>query len=150
MDEISPAPSLLNPPPPTQTPHPQTPHGWTPPSLDSISGRRQGGQGRIDDITGKGLRTAVALSTASCLVERLTCDRPTHVVREFVRDDLRDAFLARRRYALRVIQQRRLPATTAPSVSVGRGRSETPLKGVRMPERIFVFFERSRGPISWS
>ncbi len=27
---------------------------------------RQGGQGRIDDITGKGLRTAVALSTASC------------------------------------------------------------------------------------
>ncbi len=27
---------------------------------------RQGGQGRMDDITGKGLRTAVALSTASC------------------------------------------------------------------------------------
>ncbi len=28
--------------------------------------RRQGGQGRIDNITGKGLGTAVALSTASC------------------------------------------------------------------------------------
>ncbi len=63
VDEMSPAPSPLSPgphtpgsPPPPDPPCPQTPpHG------------RQGGQGRIGDITGKGLRTAVALSTASCL-----------------------------------------------------------------------------------
>ncbi len=47
-------PSPLNPPDPLL---PQTP----------LCGR-QGGQGRIDDITGKGLRTAVALSTASCFL----------------------------------------------------------------------------------
>ncbi len=38
---------------------------------------RQGGQGRIDDITGKGLRTAVALSTAS--YSHLLMQIDTHV-----------------------------------------------------------------------
>ncbi len=51
-----PLPPSPNPPPPA----------WTPPPMDSMTSGRQGGQGRIDDITGKGLRTAVALSTASC------------------------------------------------------------------------------------
>ncbi len=46
-------------------PNPPAPR---PPSTDSMTCGKQGGQGRIDDITGKGLRTAVALSTASCSV----------------------------------------------------------------------------------
>ncbi len=50
----------LPPPPlapsPSLPPCPQTPQG------------RQGGQGGISNITGKGLRTAVALSTASCSI----------------------------------------------------------------------------------
>ena len=51
------------PPPPSPTPSPLwTPSPtWTPPPQG-----RHGGQGRIYDITSKGLRTAVALSTASC------------------------------------------------------------------------------------
>ncbi len=86
------------PPPPPQTPLPQPPPStplplpqpsspcWTPlplpdspsphgtpspcqtPPVACMTCGRQGGQGRIDDITGKGLRTAVALSTASCCV----------------------------------------------------------------------------------
>ncbi len=47
-------------------PLPPPPPPNPPPQLDPPQ-TRQGGQGRIDDITGKGLRTAVALSTASCL-----------------------------------------------------------------------------------
>ncbi len=68
VDEMSPAPYPLNPPPPSPNPPPTCPDPlpldpscpWTTPH------RRQGGQGRIVDITSKGLRTAVALSTASC------------------------------------------------------------------------------------
>ncbi len=52
---MSPAPSP-NPLPDPPSPLPDPPPPW----------RRQGGQGRIDDITRKGLRTAIALSTASC------------------------------------------------------------------------------------
>ncbi len=59
-------PPLARPPQPNPPPHGQTlTHG--PPLPPDLRGR-QGGQGRIDDITGKGLRTAVALSTASCLI----------------------------------------------------------------------------------
>ncbi len=50
---LPPTPSPANPPPPPTNP---------------LCNQRQGGQGRIDDITSKGLRTAVALSTASCCV----------------------------------------------------------------------------------
>ncbi len=55
--------------PPNPPPHPLPPHPLPldPPALGPHPCRKQGGQGRIDDITGKGLRTAVALSTASCL-----------------------------------------------------------------------------------
>ncbi len=61
VDEMSPAPSPF--------PLP-LPLAWTPPMDLRICvcmtyGRL--GQGRIDNITGKGLRTAVALSTASCI-----------------------------------------------------------------------------------
>ncbi len=65
VDEMS---AALLPPPPTP-PLPPSP----PPCLDPrwicvcMTCGRQGGQGRINDITGKGLRTAVVLSTASCL-----------------------------------------------------------------------------------
>ncbi len=57
VDEISPAPLPpgLDPSPP----QPGLPLAWT------MTCGRQGGLGRIDDITGKGLCTAVALSTAS-------------------------------------------------------------------------------------
>ena len=48
---------LAQPPPP--------PPAWTPPLEPH---RRQGGQGRIGIITSKALRTAVALSTASCYI----------------------------------------------------------------------------------
>ncbi len=52
------------------------PPAWTPPPLAwtcvCMTCGTQGGQGRIDDTTGKGLRTAVALSTASCWYLR-TC-----------------------------------------------------------------------------
>ncbi len=65
---MSPAP--YQPPSPYQTPPRQRQdpltRGGTPPSADSMTGGRQGRideQARIDD---KGLRTAVALSTASC------------------------------------------------------------------------------------
>ncbi len=52
VDEMSPTPHLDPP--------------WTPPPFCwQMTCGRQGGQGRIKDITGKGLRTAVALSTAS-------------------------------------------------------------------------------------
>ncbi len=65
---MSPAPPPPQPPPPLPTPLPY----WTPSPW-----RRQGGQGRNDDITGKGLRTAVALSTASCLTRRRVWRRQT-------------------------------------------------------------------------
>ncbi len=67
VDEISstPPPSTPSPTPlPCPNPPPQDPLPLEPP-VDSMTCGRQGGQGRIDDITGKGLRTAVALSTAS-------------------------------------------------------------------------------------
>ncbi len=54
-----PCPLPLNQPAPAQPPDPPR----APPPCG-----RQGGQGRIDDITSKGLRTAVALSTASCFL----------------------------------------------------------------------------------
>ncbi len=61
---LPPTPTPSPTPPPTlNPPYPQTP----PPYPRPPPCRRQGGQGRIGDITGKGLRTAVALSTASCL-----------------------------------------------------------------------------------
>ena len=68
VDEMSPAPS------PHQTPLPQTPLD-PPPLADSMTGGRQGGQGRIwwtrkywwHYRCRKGLRTAIVLSTASCL-----------------------------------------------------------------------------------
>ncbi len=47
--------------PQAPSPSPNPPRPPTP--------RRQGGQGRIGDIIGKGLRTAVALSTASCFMK---------------------------------------------------------------------------------
>ncbi len=62
VGEMSPAPST---PSPSPTPLPLSqplPPAWTP------SWGRQGGQGRINGITGKGLRTAVALSNASCFL----------------------------------------------------------------------------------
>ncbi len=71
----------LPPPPSTPLPQPQTP---TPlphldPPMACMTCGRQGGQGRIDNITGKGLCTAVALSTASCwrlcLVQSLSISR---------------------------------------------------------------------------
>ncbi len=58
--EMSPALSL---PTPLPLPNPLPPN----PTPDPLPHRRQGGQGGIGDITGKGFRTAVALSTASCL-----------------------------------------------------------------------------------
>ncbi len=63
----SPPPTPLPLPNPLPLPRPpaQTPYPWTPCRPPCRQGR-QGGQGRIDDITGKGLRAAVALSTASC------------------------------------------------------------------------------------
>ncbi len=60
VDEMSPAPPPN--PPPLLNPLPQPPCPGPPGSPH----RRQGGQGRIGDITSKGLRTAVALSTAAC------------------------------------------------------------------------------------
>ncbi len=66
---MSPDPSPLNPSPPPNPPWPDPPPmPGPPPPADSMTGGRQGGQGRIDDFTRKGLRTAVALSTASCLM----------------------------------------------------------------------------------
>ncbi len=64
-----PLPPCLDPPAWTPSPSP-----WPgPPCLDPpqacMTCGRQGGQERIDDITGKGLLTAVALSTASCSVQ---------------------------------------------------------------------------------
>ncbi len=52
VDEISPAHPQPPPPPPTPAsnpPAPEPPCPWTPPSLHG----RQGGQGRIDNITGR-------------------------------------------------------------------------------------------------
>ncbi len=60
VDEMSPAPSHY------QQPPPSPPNPLPLPLPDPPPPTGQGGQGRIDDITGKGLRTAVALSTASC------------------------------------------------------------------------------------
>ena len=67
---------------PLAPPPPPTPHPWIPLPLDPLAPdppaldpkpcgqhdlwKTQGGQGRIEDIATKGLRTAVALSTASC------------------------------------------------------------------------------------
>ncbi len=66
------APSPLNPPPLPNPPDPaQTPLPLDPPAPEPSCHGRQGGQGRIDDITGKGLHTAVALSTASCSLRPL-------------------------------------------------------------------------------
>ncbi len=63
--EISPAPL----PSPSLTPSgPKPPSSLGAPTPGPLPHGRQGGQGRIDDITGKGLRTAVALGTASCLL----------------------------------------------------------------------------------
>ncbi len=50
VDEMSPAPSPLNP-LPLPTPLPLDPPCPQPPPTDSMSCGRQGGQGRIDDIT---------------------------------------------------------------------------------------------------
>ena len=61
VDEMSHAPLPL-PLPLPDPPPPARPHTHT----HTHTRGRQGGQGRIDDITGKGLRTAVALSTACC------------------------------------------------------------------------------------
>ncbi len=69
---LPPDPPLPPQPPTHEAPYPQT---SLPP--DPSHGK-QGGQGGIGDITGKGLRTAVALSTAS----RLYCVFPTKVTRK--------------------------------------------------------------------
>ncbi len=61
VDKMTPVPSPSTP-PPQPPPLPPDPPAPDPPPADSMTCV---GQGRIDDITGKGLRTAVALSTAS-------------------------------------------------------------------------------------
>ncbi len=59
-----PLPLPPHPPPPSQPPTPEPPSPGLPLPPDPCG--RQGGKGRICDIAGKGLRTAVVLSTASC------------------------------------------------------------------------------------
>ncbi len=76
VDEMSPAPLPPNPLHPPN-PLPPNPPPWDTHSQTPLPCGRPGGQGRIGDITGKGLRTVVALSTASCFLFRTcVCTRP--------------------------------------------------------------------------
>ncbi len=64
-----PLPLPLNPPPPPPPlPLARPPHPPIPPTDNMTCGRHRG-QGGIDDITSKGLSTAVALSTASYFIQ---------------------------------------------------------------------------------